>query len=859
MKREVQIISTKLMTPTPRKNYVRRENVLKKLETLYDYKLVVVKGSAGSGKTTICSSFVKENQEFSIAWITLDKENNNVFSFWYYMLESMRVYIEEIKDIISLFQMIMHKDDMKRIIVALINLLSTKDDITIIIDDFHYITDVDVNKTMEYFLKHSSENVRIVLLTREEPKFYVGDFLISGRLLEIGEEELKFSADEGFRFIKDTLRMDLNYEVIHDMNMLAEGWIGGLQLIALARSYHKNDCTQHMKVLNKYMITYLSKEILDALEEDEKDFLVKTSILSYFNEEICNKLLGKQGTKEIITHLFQKHLFIINLDEDRGIYRYHAIFQQFLQHSFKRLEKEKQKKLRLRAAEVYERCGDFEECIKQLLEMQCFEDALRKIEVHGQNPQGWSYLQHIPLTCIVQNKEMAFQLIFYHYCNMEFEQCTEILNIVYEGESGHHPWRVFEFCKALIEENNLQLDVLFINEIEDMDISDVTKAIIYVELSFFLRFQERIKDALYVLDKASVLEKRMKNPYVKMGILSSLCQIKEELGDLKECESLYKQLFQVIEQHPFLSALTVTCHIGITGIYLKRLQLEEAEKSLQHVQGDEAVVGKAYLYNLMELQFLKGDKQQANETIRKLQTFEVYQNELFISSILKYAIHVDGEYAQQLDQFVLMYKQKKEKKKLRTEDKLLYAQILLQKGHVQESLQLLDEVAEFTRKHKVKVLLIEALLLKVLILGNDMQKHKRELLNLLREAVHYSYENHILLPYLRIDKQIQTLLMLLREERLQDLNEREREFLYTLLQLGDHDKENILLSNRELEVLKVLATGASNKKIGEQLCISISTVKTHIINIYSKLHVSNRVEAIKKATEQGMMNYINPN
>ncbi|MGG2066387.1 response regulator transcription factor [Bacillus sp. S14(2024)] len=104
-----------------------------------------------------------------------------------------------------------------------------------------------------------------------------------------------------------------------------------------------------------------------------------------------------------------------------------------------------------------------------------------------------------------------------------------------------------------------------------------------------------------------------------------------------------------------------------------------------------------------------------------------------------------------------------------------------------------------------------------------------------------------------IDKQIQTLLLLLKEERLQDLNEREREFLNTLLQLGNHDKENFILSNRELEVLKVLATGASNKKIGERLCISISTVKTHIINIYSKLHVSNRVEAIKKATEEGII------
>ncbi|EJR55650.1 hypothetical protein IIM_00742 [Bacillus cereus VD107] len=847
MNKGFQIISTKLIAPVPRKNYVKREHIIQKLQSVYDYKVIVIKGEAGSGKTTVLASFLLENPHLSVAWISLDGENNTLFSFWYYMLASLRNFIKDGEELFSLFQTIMHKEELGNIIVSLINLLNVEENITIVLDDFHCIDDYDVCESITYFVKHSSSNVRVIFLMRNELNIYVGDLLVEGKVLEIDNMDLRFSSLEGGQFIQKTLGLNMKREFLQKMNSLAEGWIGGLQLLALAR-IDRNDEIKNIKALNKHVITYLSNEIFNSLEEEEKDFLIKTSILNYFNENICNKLLGIENAKEILTRLLQKHLFIIVVDEDVGIYRYHAIFQQFLQHYCNELQERED--LYIHASNIYEHLDDFDECIKLLLEVQSYELALSKIEKHAQNRKGWGYLRHIPLSFVVKHKEMALQLIFYHYCNLELERCKELLKAIYEQSDGVQPWRLFDFCKALVTEENLYVDVQLIYEIDEMNISDVTKAIMYVEFSFFLRYQDRVQDALYMLEKAQRIEGNLENPYVKMVIFSSLSQIKEDLGDLNECETLYNAMYDLMKRYPSLSSLEGSCDIGITGVYVKRMQLHLAEQSLQRVSSKELALEKAYLYNVMEVQVLKGEKQSAKETISKLQTFSIYKNEQYLASVLKYAIELSEEYTEQIEKFVSMYHEKIMRKKLRIEDKLLYAKIIFRKGNVQEALRLVDEVAEFTRKNKMKLMLIEAILLKIYILKNE-ENDMRELLNLIREAIYYSYENHIISPYILMMEQIKSLLIQLKKERIENFNQEEKKFLYTLL--GENEQRDIALSQRELEVLKVLSTGAKNKEIAERLCISISTVKTHIINIYSKLGVSNRVEAINKAAEDGLI------
>ncbi|MGH0776286.1 LuxR C-terminal-related transcriptional regulator [Bacillus cereus] len=847
MNKDFQIISTKLIAPVPRKNYVEREHIIRKLQHIYDYKVIVIKGEAGSGKTTVLASFLLENPHLSATWISLDRENNTLFSFWHYMLASLRHFIKGGDDLLSLFQTIMHKAELENIIVSLINLLNVEENITIVLDDFHCIDDQDVCESIMYFIKYSSSNVRVIFLMRNELSIYIGDLLVEGKVLEIDNMDLRFSSLEGEHFIQRTLGLNMKRELLQKMNSLAEGWIGGLQLLALAR-IDRNDELKNIKVLNKHVIAYLSNEILKSLEEEEKDFLIKTSILNYFNENICNELLGIENAKEILTRLLQKHLFIIIVDENAGIYRYHAIFQKFLQHYCNELSE--RENLYIHASNIYEHLNDFDECIKLLLEVKNYELALSKIEKNAQNRKGWGYLRCIPLSFVVKRREMALQLIFYYYCNLELERCKELLKAIYEQSNGVQPWRLFDFCKALVTEENLYVDVQLIHEIDEMNVSDVTKAIMYVEFSFFLRYQDRVQDALYMLKKAQRIEEKLENPYVKMVIFSSLSQIKEDLGDLNECEVLYKAMNDLMKQYPSLSSLEGSCAIGITGVYAKRMQLHLAEQSLQRVSSKELALEKAYLYNVMEVQVLKGEKQNAKGTIEKLQTFSIYKNEQYLASVLKYAVELSEDYTEQIEKFILMYHEKMVRKKLRIEDKLLYAKIIFRKGNVQEALQLVDEVAEFTRKNKMKLMLIEAILLKIYILKKE-KNDMRELLNLMREAIYYSYENHIISPYILMMEQIKPLLIQLKKERIESINKEEKKFIYILL--GGNEQRDSVLSQRELEVLKVLSTGAKNKEIAERLCISIATVKTHIINIYAKLEVSNRVEAINKATEDGLI------
>lgn len=128
-------------------------------------------------------------------------------------------------------------------------------------------------------------------------------------------------------------------------------------------------------MLNKYVIDYLSKEILNVLGEDEREFLIKTSILNYFNEEICNRLLDIQTSKQLITDMIERNLFIIAMDGDN--YRYHNMFEEFLRLEFASLDFQMKKALHIRASRIYENLGDLEEAIAHLLQIPDYGAALK--------------------------------------------------------------------------------------------------------------------------------------------------------------------------------------------------------------------------------------------------------------------------------------------------------------------------------------------------------------------------------------------------------------------------------------------------------------------------------------------------
>ena len=861
-----EFISTKLRMPAPRRDYFLRPQLYKKLDKIPQYKVTLIKGSAGSGKTTLMTSFLKERQLEGIRWITLDDEHNNVFSFWYYFIKALGSCLGQGReDIDTSYRAALQKEDMEHLVALLVNQLDIPDEIVIVLDDFHKIQDETLIQSIEYFIRNSSENMHLVILTREETPLYTGDLAISGKLLEITDEALKLSSEESMLFLKNTLKSGLGMEELEKIQCAAEGWIGGIQLVVLAYAGREH-LSGEIKVLSRQAINYLSREILDSLQPEEKDFLIKTSVLSYFNVAICNELLEIGNSGSMINSFIDRNLFIVQIDDEHGIFRYHTIFGEFLKLQFSHLDQEEKKAFFRRSANVFEKLGDYEESIRHWMLAEDFIEALRLIARFEQGPRGLFLLSRIPLEYVKEDRDFALQKFFYHYCNMEWDICRELLESIKEKVEQDPSWRVFRFARNFLYDMNLEMEILSFDEIEEMTFSDVTKVIIYLKTSAFLHLQDKNREALEFIDRASRLEAGLRNPFIRYFILNMKSQVKEDLGDLAECEEIYRESLEMIEKHSFLTPLMENYCIGITGIRLKGMALEQAEQSLMHISqyvNDTYLVSDiGYLFNLMELKLLKGEKDEAMSLIRKLVVSTAYIKSVYSSSLLKYMLYAGCIDRHLLEVFFSAYEEI-DKRYVRFDDRLMYSIALHMKGRAAEALECIDEVLKAARITKTKYKLIEAILHKISMLGKDSIYHKKEILNLLREAVYFSYENRILSPYVLAGEGLVKFIDLLRDERSEDLNSRERDFIREIRRLlaGKPDdksrmeKNNAdrLLSERETEVLRELATGAQNKEIGDCLCISVSTVKTHIINIYSKLEVGSRVEAVEKGRILGLI------
>ncbi|MBO0553018.1 hypothetical protein EXQ31_10055 [Clostridium botulinum] len=129
-----------------------------------------------------------------------------------------------------------------------------------------------MNSTLEYLIKYSSNNIHYIFLTREEIPLYLGELRVQGQLLEIEEESLRFSKGECLSFIKNTLNIELTEDIIDKIFNISEGWIAGIQLISLALKSRKDNIFSDISVLNKYVIEYLTEEILKQLSESERIF-----------------------------------------------------------------------------------------------------------------------------------------------------------------------------------------------------------------------------------------------------------------------------------------------------------------------------------------------------------------------------------------------------------------------------------------------------------------------------------------------------------------------------------------------------------------------------------------------------------
>ncbi|HEX3038380.1 MAG TPA: LuxR C-terminal-related transcriptional regulator [Oscillospiraceae bacterium] len=868
---DVLLLSTKLKIPVPRRNYVVRKALFNKLSCCKDMGVIFVCGGAGTGKTTLLSSFILETGLKNVGWLSLDTTNSNVYSFWYYFAAATGAFLESDDDFLTLLSSNFDASHMKSLLTMLINRLCSEKDYYLVLDDVHCINDTALMQTLEFFIGAMPENLHLFMLSREDPPLYLGGLAVSGRLLFIDGRQMQLSSEEGMAFLKQTLKLHDSEEELIQINTYAEGWIGGLQLAAAAELAGKNSGAL-LRAGGGIAAEYLTREIFESLTQSERDFLVGTGFISYFDAELCGQLFDgftQADFDEMIEKFNQKNLLIICIDEQNDIYRYHNILSEYLLQQFLHLPEKRKKELLTKSVAAFERRDNFEEALRELCMAGDYENAMRVVHTMGGSIEAWSYLDQIPFGLLIQDADLAAQCFLYNLGNLNIERCKVLYEKFRENYEGTDIFHVMQFAEAYVSKNRSVLPEyhsLTAQQIDALHFGRVAKAMILVQNAAALMERMQYDESEICIEHANKICAGA-NIFVEVFALNQKAQLYEETGRLNESLEFYAKSMELLKSPAMLNGIGINLYISLTGVYMRRMELDKAEESLQHSQqiSEEQhvhidVVDMTVTYHLAEMKFLRGEVDAGAAYVEEIISEYPYFNILTLGRLL-HELDCEDMLKPALAAKVLQELESADDYRVQPFMKLLHCRLVFRRGETIDAMKETEEVLVFSRAHKNRLRLIEASLLKIFMLSQcpKLPEQQRQIYNLLREAVYYAYENRILMPFYL---ERRTVLPLLRELSAQDsgkngLSPAEVAFVRDAIAICSRvsvaQKEPDILSARELDVLNELAQGITNREIAEKLCISQATVKTHVLNIFGKLDVSTRMLAVEEGRKRGLI------
>lgn len=851
--KNLSVQSVKFRIPSPRKLYILRNTPMTKLGEMTENKLTIIKAGAGGGKTTLLSVYIKEHNIDNVRWITIDDTMNQVFLFWNYVFEALKDYITDKSDSLSkCFDSNMNKDMLEQLVTALAYKINTDNDIYLALDDFQYIENDYLLETINLFIKEIPDNLHIIIMTRTMPKLDTGMLYMNNQLVLIDENDMKLTDEECRKFLVDTLGQKIDNDKLVKIIENANGWIGGAQLLAISENIDGNNIIANSDI--NIIYDYIKKEIYDNLSDEEQMFLKKTAVLNYFNEKICELYLPEYNFEHLIKSITDKNLFVIVIGEEKKEYRYHAILRDFLLYVLDK-DKEEKSKLYTKAADVMYKIQDYGECVRLLSQNKSYELLMTRLLKMPQNVVTFTYMMQVPLEEIIKNSNFAYQYFFCYYASLDLLYCKKIYTYIKENLHDDETFSAFHNANLFFDINweVKNVSVLSIEQIEEMPLNQVSKAYLLIKEAYFLFVADDIINAMFYLEKAESIYKISKNIYIESFVLAEKTQILEEVGEFSKAFDLYKKMYDIIKEMP---AMKSTYYIGISGLHIRQLRLDKASEELKIadklVDDNLESVNSAYTYTLAEWYYINGDCKKTEEIIKSLTGTILYSSFYFQVRFLRYPFYRHNHKDAAID-FISKYKRDKEV--MKTSDiKLLYITVQYEYGDKKQACEDIDNMLAAERKSGNKFKITECALTKARFLYEQKDKDVR-VINLIKESLEYAIPELIKTPFYYEKEFVIKILQDKKELLKKELTDKQFDFLVDSYkpvkeQINNIEQKNtsslMELTDREMEVLNEIKKGSTNKQIADNLCISLATVKTHLINIYSKLGVNNRVSAIEK-------------
>ncbi len=886
------LLNTKLYIPPVRSNLVPRPRLVERLESGLDRKLTLISAPAGFGKTTLLSEWLHHRKR-SAAWISLDSGDNDLVRFLAYFISAFRhvegTMLEEAKAMIESPQL----PSVEVILTPLINSVTESDTrFTLVLDDYHVITNTQVHDAIRFTLDSIPPNMHLVLSSRADPPWPLSRMRARGEMAEIRASDLRFLPEEITKFLNDVMGFDLSREDIQILESRTEGWIAGLQMAALSMQGRK-DLSGFIKALSgshRFIMDYLVEEVIDKQSREIQEFLLKTSILGRMNGALCDFVIGGSDSQEMLAYLEQANLFLIPLDEERCWYRYHHLFSGLLRSYQEQYRPGRAPELHLKASIWYEEQGLIADAVEHAIAAGDLDRVVNLIEGnaitmmdHGQLGTLRAWLDVLPNELVLSRPWLCLARAWIFVYSGQLHMIEPLLldaerglaNIEDKKEMSHiqghmaairayHSELKGDFDKAIEFANDAQH---FLPK-EDLR----TRCFTLMKLSSSLRLTGRFEEAAQAFKEAILVSQEIGDSHIAIHVRCDLGGLYIMQGRLREIDRTCREALDLAKQHFVRSGwwmpITGYVYARLCQIAYERNDLEEAlqaaEKAIElsRTGGFPEYLADSYVFQAITLQAL-GKGEGALEAIQEAKSIAKRLSPWYKEIVEPYEALIrmaqgDLELASKLVDERDFIRKEEYGLEFYT-NKIMQAQIQVKRcedcpNELDEVRDLLGGLLKIAESRGANSFVLKILALQSL--AEWMVGERENALHFLRRAIMLAEPEGYVRPFVNLGSQMGEVLKYAISKGVH--TSYSKELLDALAAEPSISVSKVItprvplsepLSERELQVLKLLNSDLSTPEIAKELIVAVSTVRSHVKNIYSKLDVHSRMEAIDRAKE----------
>jgi LuxR family maltose regulon positive regulatory protein len=909
------LLTTKLYIPPIRPRLVLRPRLIERLSAGMHRKLALVSAPAGFGKTTLLSECAARCGR-PVAWLTLDEADNDPTRFLAYLIAALQtIEIGVGKGILGILQAL-QAPPAASLLARLINDVSAiPAPFLLILDDYHLIEAKPVHDALTFLLEHQPPQMHLLVSTRVDPPLPIARLRGRGKLTELRQNDLRFTLEETAEFLNEAMGLQLSTDEVAALASRTEGWIAGLQMAAVSLQ-GRDDAAGFVYAFagsDRHVLDYLMEEALMRQPATVQTFLLQTSILDHLTGPLCDAILSREAEElrsksdldtsalelpspsasgqEILEYLEHNNLFVVPLDNKRRWYRYHHLFADLLQYRLHQTQPDLMPALHRQAGAWHEQNGLISEAIDHALAAgdpawaaRLIEQAAEPTLMRGEFATFLRWVEVLPAEVT-----RAQSLLYVYHTGiqlmdglplpvaearlrevMEAEPSQPVsgavatfqtLIAVYRGDTPQSVELAQQALELLAEEN------LFLG------------SLLAGFLGITYLWSGDFATAARALQEAVRIGQQIGNLTITLLALCHLAELHIVRGQLHEAKALYGQALEGAvdgQGHPLPIAGLALIGLG----YLLR-EWNDLEAALHHVvegielaaKWEETGTLTGYITLACVRQTL-GEEEAAREAIQRAwqiaMAFEGMEMALVVASVYQARLWIQQgdhnavlRWAEErgLEERIKAGELEKGSRTLPflygALEYMAYAEARIAQGRPDEALAILRPLLQMTEAGGWMMFAIETLVLESLALQalGDVQRALRCLERALSLAEPAGFVR------LFVDKGQPVARLLYRAAEHGIAPEYAGRLLAAFPTVEpvpgapSRPSPDMIepLSEREREVLRLIAEGLSNREIAQRLFLSLSTVKTHTYNIYGKLQVHSRTQAVAKARALGIL------